>query len=69
MNTPPTRSENPEAGVSGRTKPMDHTSGNQGSHRASRPAAILKILVAAVLIIGVSVAIYFVTGPVGTCSG
>ena len=48
---------------------MEHTSGNQGSHRASRPAAILKILVAAVLIIGVSGAIYFVTGPVGTCSG
>jgi membrane fusion protein, multidrug efflux system len=59
MNTPPTRSENPEGDVSAGTKPMDDTSGNQESVRASRPATILKILVAAVLIIAVSVAIYF----------
>jgi membrane fusion protein, multidrug efflux system len=59
MNTQPTRSENPEAGVSGRTKPMDDTSGNQKSVRARRPV-ILKILGAAVLIFAVSVAIYLV---------
>src|ERR1700720_3713308 len=60
MNTPQTGSENPEAGVSGGTKPMDDTSANQESVRARRPATILKILVAVVLIIAVSVAIYFV---------
>jgi membrane fusion protein (multidrug efflux system) len=60
MNTPPTGSENPEGGVSGRTKPTDDTSGNRESVRASRPATILKILVAVMLIIALSVAIYFV---------
>ena len=59
MNTPPTRSENPEAGASAGTKPKDDTSGNQESVRARRPGTILKVLVAAVLIIAVSVAIYF----------
>ena len=59
MNTPPTRSENPEAGASARTKPKNDTSGNQESIRARRPGTILKVLVAAVLIIAVSVAIYF----------
>src|SRR6202162_4705893 len=60
MNTPPTRSENPEAGASAGNKPKDDTSGNQESVRARRPGTILKGLVAAVLIIAVSVAIYFV---------
>jgi len=59
MNTQPTGSENPAAGVSGQTKPVDNTSGNQKSVRASRPAT-LKILGAAVLIMAVSMAIYFV---------
>src|ERR1700692_2846530 len=59
MNTPPTRSENPEAGASAGNKPKDDTSGNQESVRARRPGTILKVLVAAVLIMGVSVAIYF----------
>jgi len=59
MNTSPTRSENPEASASAVTKPKDDTSGHQESVRARRPGTILKVLVAAVLIIGVSVAIYF----------
>ena len=59
MNTPPTRSENPEAGASAVTKPKDDRSVNQESVRARHPGTILKILVAAVLIVAVSVAIYF----------
>jgi len=59
MNTPPTRSENPEASPSAGTKPRNGTSGNQDSVRARRAGTILKALVAAVLIIAVSVAIYF----------
>ena len=39
---------------------MDDTSGNQESLRAGRPATVTKILVAAVLIVAVSVVIYFV---------
>ena len=48
-----------EAGASARTKPKNDTSGNQESVRARRTGTILKVLVAAVLIIAVSVAIYF----------
>src|SRR5260221_6660431 len=59
MNTPPTRSENPEAGTSSGTKQRNGTSGNQDSARARRPGTILKALVAAVVIDAVSVAIYF----------
>ena len=59
MNTPPTRSENPEAGASPGTKRKNGTSGNQDSVRARRPGTILKALVTAVVIVAVSVAIYF----------
>src|ERR1700726_689060 len=59
MNTPPTRSENPEAGGSPGTKRRNGTSGNQDSVRARRPGTILKALVTAVVIVAVSVAIYF----------
>src|SRR5260221_4435347 len=59
MNTPPTRSENPEAGTSSGTKQRNGTSGNQDSVRARRPGTILKALVAAVAIVAVSIAIYF----------
>src|SRR5258708_38005423 len=59
MNTPPTRSENPEAGASSGTKRRNGMSGNQDSARARRPGTILKALVAAVVIVAVSVAIYF----------
>jgi len=59
MNTPPTRSENPEAGASPGTKRRNGTSGNQDSVRARRPGTILKALVTAVVIVAVSVAIYF----------
>jgi len=59
MNTPPTRSENPEAGGSPGTKRRNGTSGNQDSVRARRPGTILKALVTAAVIVAVSVAIYF----------
>ena len=59
MNTPPTRSENPEAGASAGTKPRNGTSGNQDSVRARRPGTILKALVTTVVLVAVSVAIYF----------
>src|SRR5260221_14792173 len=59
MNTPPTRSENPEAGTSSWTKQRNGTSGNQDSVRARRPGTILKGLVAAVAIVAVRIAIYF----------
>jgi len=59
MNTPPTRSENPEAGASPGTKRRNGTSGNQDSVRARRPGTILKALVTAVVIVAVSGAIYF----------
>ena len=59
MNTPPTRSENPEAGASAWTKPKDDRSVNQESVRARHPGTILTVLVAAVLIIAASVGIYF----------
>ena len=59
MNTPPTRSENPEAGASAGTKPKNDTSGNQESVRARRPGTILKGLAVPVLIIAVSVTVYF----------
>ena len=59
MNTPPTRSENPETSASAGTRPRNGTSGNQDSVRARRPGTILKALVAAVVLIVVSVAIYF----------
>ena len=59
MNTPPTRSENPEAGASPGTKQRNGTAGNQDSVRARRPGTILKALVTAVVIVAVSVAIYF----------
>src|SRR5258708_14557389 len=59
MNTPPTRSENPEAGASPGTKRRNGTSGNQDSVRARRPGTILKALVTTVVIVAVSVAIYF----------
>jgi multidrug efflux pump subunit AcrA (membrane-fusion protein) len=59
MNTPPIRSENPEAGASPGTKRRNGTSGNQDSVRARRPGTILKALVTAVVIVAVSVAIYF----------
>src|SRR5258708_32786765 len=59
MSTPPTRSEKPEAGASSGTKRRNGTSGNQDSARARPPGTILKALVAAVVIVAVSVAIYF----------
>jgi multidrug efflux pump subunit AcrA (membrane-fusion protein) len=58
MNTPPTRNENPEASASAGTKPRNGTSGNQDSVRPRRPGIILKALVATVVIVAVSVAIY-----------
>src|SRR5258708_22710137 len=59
MNTPPTRSENPEGGASSGTKRRNGTSGNQDSARARRHGTILKASVTAVVIVAVSVAIYF----------
>src|SRR5580704_4262282 len=59
MNTPPSGSANPEAGASTSTKSRNSTSGNQGSVSVGRPGTILKVLVAAVLVIAVGVAIYF----------
>jgi hypothetical protein len=55
----PTRSENPEAGASPGTKRSNGTSANQDSVHARCPGTILKALVTAVVIIAVSVAIYF----------
>src|SRR5260221_11847165 len=59
MTIPPTRSENPEDGTSSGTKQRNGTSGNQDAVRARRPGTILKALVAAVAIVAVSIAIYF----------
>src|SRR6476660_4898142 len=59
MNTPPTRSENPEAGASPGTKRRNGKSGNQDSVHARRPRTILKTLVTAVVIVAVSLTIYF----------
>jgi len=58
MNTPPSGSENPEAGASTGTKPRNGTLENHSVSKG-RPGTILKVLVAAVLVIAVSVAIYF----------
>src|SRR5271165_1187901 len=59
MNIPSSKSENPEAGASAGTKPGIGGSGNQASVPPRRPATILRVLVAAVVIIAVSIAIYF----------
>jgi membrane fusion protein (multidrug efflux system) len=59
MNTPPPEAENPDAGASAATKPRIGGSENQDSVGARRFGTVLKVLVAAVLIIAVSVAIYF----------
>jgi hypothetical protein len=59
MNTPPSGSENPEAGAPTGTKPRNGTSENQESVSGRRPGTILKVLVAAVLVIAVCVTIYF----------
>ena len=59
MNTAPTKSENPEAGASARTKWRNGASGSQDSVRARRPGTIRKLLGGAVLTIAMSVAIYF----------
>jgi membrane fusion protein, multidrug efflux system len=59
MNTPPAKSENPEAGASAATKRGIGRSENQGSVVANRPGALLKALVAAIIIFAVGVGIYF----------
>ena len=59
MNIPPTRSENSETEASAEIRPKNGMSGNQYSVRERRPGTILKVLIAAVLIIAVAVAIYF----------
>ena len=59
MHTPPSGSGNSEAGASTGTKPRNGTSENQDSVSARRPGTIMKVLVAAVLVMAVSVAIYF----------
>jgi membrane fusion protein, multidrug efflux system len=59
VNTPPTKSENPEAGASAGTKRRNGASGSQDSVRARRPGTIRKFLAGAVLITAVGVAIYF----------
>jgi hypothetical protein len=59
MNTPPTKSESPEAGASAGTKWRNGASGSQDSVRARRPGTIRKLLAGAVVIIAVSAAIYF----------
>ena len=59
MNNPPTRSETPAAGASRGAKPSKGSSENQDSVRARRPGTMLKIFVAAALIIAVSFGIYF----------
>src|ERR1700733_12570868 len=53
MNTQPTRSKNPEGGISRGTNAMDDMSGNR------RPATVPRILGAALLLIAAGVAIYF----------
>src|ERR1700719_4185995 len=59
MNIPPTRGGNPEADASPRTKRRNGTSGHQDSVRARRLDRSLKALVMAVVLVAVSVAIYF----------
>jgi membrane fusion protein (multidrug efflux system) len=61
MNTPPPKAENPEAGASAATKPRIGRSENQDSVGANRPGTLLKALIAAIVIIAVSVGIYFLT--------
>jgi membrane fusion protein, multidrug efflux system len=59
MNIPSSKSENPEAGASAGTKQGIGGSGSQASVPPRRPATILRVLVAAVVIIAVSIAIYY----------
>jgi RND family efflux transporter MFP subunit len=59
MNSPPPKAGNPEADTSAATKPGIAGSENQDSVGASRPHAIVKGLIAAVLIVAVGVGIYF----------
>ena len=59
MDTPPSKAENPESGASAATKSRIGGSENQDSVGASRSRPILKVLVAAILIIAVGVAVYF----------
>ena len=59
MNIPPRRSENSQTEAPAEIKPKNDTSGSQYSVRDRRPGTILKVLIAAVLIIAVTVAIYF----------
>ena len=59
MNRPPPKAGNPEADAPGTTKPGIGGSEKQNFVGADRPHPILKAVVAAVLIIAVGVAIYF----------
>jgi membrane fusion protein, multidrug efflux system len=59
MNTPLPKAKNPEGGASAATKPRIGGSENQDSVGAGRSRSIRKVLVAAVCIIAVGVAIYF----------
>ena len=58
MSTPPPKAENPESGASA-TEPRIGGSKNQESVAAKRPSAFVKGFVAALVIIAVGVAIYF----------